>query len=100
IGADGVHSRIREAAFGPVTARFTHALAWRGLVPMERLAPHHRRAVVATWVGPTAHCTVYPVRWDGGELMTFSGQVEHSQWEAESWSQQGDIEECLKDFSG
>lgn len=100
IGADGVHSRVRETAFGQVAARYTNALAWRGLVPMERLPAHHRKRVVSTWVGPTAHCTVYPVKWNGGELMTFSGQVEHSDWQAESWSEKGTIEECLKDFAG
>lgn len=100
VGADGVHSKIREAAFGAVAGHYTNALAWRGLVPMERLRPHHRRWTVATWVGPLAHCTVYPVRWDERELMTFSGQVEHADWQAESWSQTGTIDECLRDFAG
>jgi salicylate hydroxylase len=100
IGADGLHSKIRETLYGPLEGRFTHALAWRGLVPMERLGAHHRRPRVATWVGPTAHVTVYPVRWRDSELLTFSGQVERSDWTLESWSEKGSVEECLADFTG
>ena len=100
IGADGLHSKVRETAFGPISGRFTGALAWRGLVPIERLKPHHRAPRVSTWVGPTAHVTVYPVRWRDSELLTFSGQVERSDWTLESWSEKGSVEECLRDFAG
>ena len=30
IGADGLHSKIREKAYGQIPGRFTNALAWRG----------------------------------------------------------------------
>jgi salicylate hydroxylase len=100
IGADGLNSRIREVAFGPMAGQFTQALAWRGLVPMDRLAPHHRVPRVSTWVGPTAHVTVYPVRWRDSELLTFSGQVERGDWAHESWSEKGSVDECLNDFKG
>lgn len=100
VGADGLHSKIREVAFGPMQGRFTNALAWRGLVPMERLSAHQRGPFVNTWVGPTAHVTVYPVRWRDTELLTFSGQVERGDWTLESWSERGSVEECLNDFKG
>lgn len=100
IGADGLNSKIRETMMGPMPGRFTNALAWRGLVPMERLKPHQRGPRVSTWVGPTAHVTVYPVRWRGSELLTFSGQVERSDWTLESWSEKGSTDECLNDFAG
>lgn len=100
IGADGLHSKVRETMFGAMPGRFTKALAWRGLVPMERLKPHHRNPTVATWVGPTAHVSAYPARWQDQDLMTFSGQVERSDWELESWNEKGTVEECLKDFAG
>ena len=100
IGADGLNSKVREGLFGPMQGRFTNALAWRGLVPMERLGAHQRRPVVSTWVGPTAHVTVYPVRWRDSELLTFSGQVERGDWTLESWSEKGSVEDCLNDFKG
>src|SRR5213593_1883850 len=43
IGADGVHSRIRQALFGPDRPEFTGVIAWRGIVPMDRLPQHMAR---------------------------------------------------------
>jgi salicylate hydroxylase len=40
IGADGVHSKVRQQIFGQGSARFTGIMAWRGLVPMGRSPPH------------------------------------------------------------
>ena len=40
--AERIGKSVRETAFGPISGRFTGALAWRGLVPIERLKPHHR----------------------------------------------------------
>lgn len=100
IGADGIHSKIREQSFGQVQSRYTDALAWRGLVPVDRLSPHQAKHAVHTWVGPLAHITVYPVRWQDTSLLTFSAQVEHSDWQLESWSTKGDPKDCLKDFEG
>ncbi len=100
VGADGHHSKIRETLFGLIPGRFTNALAWRGLVPMERLSDRHRAFIATTWVGPTAHVTVYPARIKGQDLMTFSGQVERSDWTLESWHEKGSVEECVRDFAG
>lgn len=100
IGADGAHSKVRHALIGNIESQYTNAIAWRGLVPVDRLEPHQREPVVSTWIGPTAHVTAYPVRWQNTELMTFSGQVDHTDWLLESWSEKGSVEECLKDFDG
>ncbi|MSP96238.1 MAG: 2-polyprenyl-6-methoxyphenol hydroxylase [Betaproteobacteria bacterium] len=100
VGADGLHSKIREKAFGETPGRFTNALAWRGFVPMDRLKPHHQALTATTWVGPTAHVTAYPARWADQDLMTFSGQVERSDWRLESWSEKGSVAECVNDFAG
>jgi salicylate hydroxylase len=32
--------------------------------------------------------------------MTFSGQVERSDWQLESWNETGTVAECVKDFAG
>lgn len=98
IGADGAHSKIRQQILGVVPSHYTNAIAWRGLVPVDRLLPRQREHVVSTWIGPRAHVTAYPVRWQNTELMTFSGQVEHTDWLLESWSEKGSVEDCLKDF--
>ncbi len=48
IGADGIHSKVRVCLFGPSKPVFTGCIAWRGLIPMDRLPPIWPR-----WWGPT-----------------------------------------------
>ncbi|MBN9564101.1 MAG: FAD-dependent monooxygenase [Alphaproteobacteria bacterium] len=98
IGADGVHSAIREALFGRGPAEFTGLMAWRGLVPMDSLPPHLRRPVGTNWMGPGSHVVTYPVR--RGELLNFVGVVERDDWRVESWTERGTREECAADFAG
>lgn len=98
IGADGVHSRIRNVLFGEMAAHFTGLLAWRGLVPMERLPERMRRPVGTNWVGPGGHVVHYPVR--SGTLFNFVGMVERGDWLVESWTERGTVEEALNDFKG
>ncbi|MFZ6645874.1 FAD-dependent monooxygenase [Undibacterium sp. TJN25] len=98
IGADGVHSRTREALFGPDAPRFSGIMAWRGVVRAADLPVHMREPYGSNWVGPGAHVIQYPLR--AGELVNFVGAVESSGWEVESWSERGTHEECLKDFTG
>ncbi|KAF7596505.1 hypothetical protein BBP40_001377 [Aspergillus hancockii] len=68
IGCDGVKSRVRKFLFGAdhdaSYAQYTHKVAYRGLVPLDRAI-----AVLGEWktnnfhhhVGPGAHLTHYPV---------------------------------------
>jgi 2-polyprenyl-6-methoxyphenol hydroxylase-like FAD-dependent oxidoreductase len=98
VGADGVHSRIREALFGEDRPKFTGLMAWRATVPMQRLPSHMNRLVGTNWVGPGRHVVHYPVH--GGELMNFVGIVERGDWRVESWTTKGTAGECAADFAG
>ena len=98
IGADGVHSNIRQALFGADQPEFTGLMAWRGVIPMEKLPEHLRRPVGTNWVGPGGHIVHYPLR--AGQLMNFVGVRERGDWQVESWSVRGTREECLADFAG
>lgn len=98
IGADGVHSRIRTALWGESKAVFSGMMAWRGVIPMERLPAHMTRSVATNWVGPGAHVVCYPLRT--GKLMNFVATVGRSDWRVESWSAEGSREECQADFVG
>ena len=98
IGADGVHSRIREALVGPDRPNFTGFVAWRGTISMEKLPVRMRRLVGTNWIGPGSHVVHYPVH--RGEYMNFIGCVERDDWQVESWTAQGTREECHADFMG
>ena len=98
IGADGVHSKIRAQLWGADAPRFTGCMAWRGIVPMDRLPPRLARIVGTNWIGPGGHVVHYPLH--GGEVMNFVGVVERDDWQVESWSVRGTHAECLGDFAG
>src|SRR5919204_2940567 len=98
VGADGVHSRIRQSLFGADRPEFTGVIAWRGVVPMERLPAHMVRMVGSNWVGPGGHIVHYPLR--AGRLMNFVGALERSDWKIESWTARGTTEELAADYRG
>lgn len=98
IGADGVHSRIRQAVLGSDRPEFTGTIAWRGVVPMERLPRHMARMVGSNWVGPGGHIVHYPLR--AGKVMNFVGVLERSDWRIESWTARGTTEELASDYRG
>jgi salicylate hydroxylase len=98
LGADGVHSRIRQGLFGPDRPQFTGIIAWRGIVPMESLPRHMARMVGINWIGPGGHVVHYPLR--AGRVMNFVGALERADWQVESWSARGTTAELATDFKG
>jgi salicylate hydroxylase len=96
VGADGVQSRVRLAVFGADRPEFTGIVAWRVLVPRERVPAGIRMNVGTNWVGPGGHCVHYPVR--GGALLNFVGLLERDDWRVESWNVQGTQDEFVNDF--
>ena len=98
IGADGIHSRVRAELFGADKPQFTGAVAWRGLVPMEKLPERLQQMQGVNWLGPHGHVLHYPVR--RGEIMNFISFVERDDWQVESWVTQGTKDELANDFRG
>jgi salicylate hydroxylase len=97
VGADGVHSRIRRELFGEGRATFTGFMAWRAVVPIERVPLRLREQYFTAWIGPSSQIVTYPLRQ--GKLMNFAATVERDDWLIESWSQPGTMEECRHDFA-
>ena len=98
IGADGIHSKIRESLFGPDRPEFTGVVAWRAVVPMQSLPPHIAQMIGTNWLGPKGHVLHYPIR--RGELMNFISLVERDDWQVESWTVAGTTRELADDYAG
>ena len=98
VGADGIHSTVREQLFGAQPPAFTGNVAWRALVPAERLPDGLIAPVAAVWWGPRRHFVHYPVR--RRNLVNCVCVVEKTGWEVESWTQRGDWDELKADFAG
>jgi salicylate hydroxylase len=98
IGADGIHSKVRATLFGADKPTFTGYVAWRGLVPMDKLPARLAQMQGTNWLGPHGHVLHYPVR--RGEIMNFITFVERDDWRIESWVTQGTSDELANDFRG
>lgn len=102
IGADGIHSPIRETMLGPQAPVFTGNVAWRAVVPIDKLGDLPPRPTACAWMGAGKHCVTYRLR--RGELANLVAVVERDNWTAESrsesWVERGTHEEALADFQG
>jgi salicylate hydroxylase len=106
VGADGIHSAVRNALFGADAPRFTGQMAWRCIVPIEcvppRVGPDRSVAIdpaeYVGWLGPNGHVICYPIR--GGALCNiFAGHVT-DEWLDESWSVPSSLQELLDGYAG
>ena len=98
IGADGIHSTVREALLGAESPRFSGSTAYRGLVPVERLAHLHLPRQGYSWLGPARHFVHYYVAT--GRLLNFVAVCPAGAWRLESWSARGRVEDALAEFAG
>jgi salicylate hydroxylase len=99
VGADGIHSTIRALLLGPESPRFSGSLAYRGLVPAERLAHLRLPRYSNGWLGPERHFVHYYVG-AGARLMNFVAIVPARDWRVESWSATGEVADALAEFDG
>ena len=97
IGADGIRSVMRAQMLGPDAPQFTGNMAWRAVVPAERLGELVPNPTACAWFGPNRHAVTYRLGAQG-QLVNFVGVVEQESWQEEGWSLQGDKAEALRDF--
>ena len=98
IGADGIHSTVRALLFGEEEPNFAGCVAYRGLVPADRIADLGLERGNQSWLGPGGHLVHYFV--SGGRLLNFVGWTEHDTWNREDWTDQATIERALAAFAG
>jgi len=98
VGADGIHSAVRESIFGAQAPRFTGTVCWRGLVPYDRFAAGRISKDLTLYMGPKRHLIHYMVR--RGELLNFVAHVETDSWTGDSWTEECDRSEVMDTFAG
>jgi 2-polyprenyl-6-methoxyphenol hydroxylase-like FAD-dependent oxidoreductase len=98
VGADGINSMVRRALLGEEAPRFAGCVAYRGLVPTERLADLGLETGSQSWVGPGGHLVHYFV--SRGRLLNFVGWTEHDTWNREDWTDRATIARALAAFEG
>src|SRR5438309_1812582 len=98
VGADGIHSAVRAILFGEEAPQFAGCVAYRGLVPVERIADLGLELGSQSWVGPGAHLVHYFV--SRGRLLNFVGWTEHDKWNREDWTDRATVARALAAFEG
>jgi len=98
IGADGIHSVVRDSLYGTADASFANLLVWRALIPADRMPAGVFEERGNYWVGPGRSIVSYWVR--PGEMYSFLASVPVTEVHRESWAQSGDVSELLKSFEG
>lgn len=98
VGADGIKSIIRQHVVDAAPPEFTGQVAWRLIIPTERIPEALRPPVVSSiWCGPKNHAVMYYMR--AGKLLNFVGCVERPM-EEESWTVRKPWSELDEDYAG
>ena len=84
IGADGLKSVVRGQIVGDGQATYTGDVAWRIVVPTERLPPNLFAPVMSLFMAPGGQVVCYYLR--GGRLLNFVCIVETDEISEESWT--------------
>ena len=98
VGADGIHSVVRESLFGAAAPHFTGCICWRGMAPAEAVPRDIDTTDGAMWMGPHGHVVHYPVR--RGELLNIVAHVDSNAWTEESWTRECDVSEPITTYAG
>ncbi len=98
IGADGLHSVVREAVVSTGPPAFSGICAYRSLVPADRAPGFARRPVQTLWLGPGRHLVHYPI--SAGRLVNVVALTPAGDWTIESWTAEGSVEDLRAAFAG
>ena len=98
VGADGVHSVVRDLLFGVSPVNFTGRIAYRTTYPATLLGGE-RIDDCTKWWGEDRHIVIYYVKPDRSEIYFVTSQPEPD-FRIESWSAKGDVGELRIAFEG
>lgn len=98
VGADGIHSRVRETILGPEEPRFTGRVAYRTTYPAARLGGLIVDDLTKWW-GSDRHIVIYYVS-PRREEVYFVTSTPEPDFEVESWSAKGDLKKLGDAYAG
>jgi len=98
IGADGIHSVVREKIFKPDPPRASGFLSWRGVVDTDDIADLEIPVSAYIDMGPSLSFVYYYV--SGGRKLNWLATAPTNGLTRESWSQTASKEEILSAFKG
>lgn len=93
LGADGIHSVVRAALWGPDAPEFTGLVSWRGTFARDKAGDLPDLDAFTKWWGPTAdrQIVTFPLT-HGTEIFVFATHRQEG-WAEEGWTLPGDVDE-------
>ncbi|MEQ8410816.1 MAG: FAD-dependent monooxygenase [Erythrobacter sp.] len=98
IAADGLRSGVRERLFDSSEPRFSGHVAWRALIPADRLPARASEPASINHIGPGRNLVTYPVR--GRQLVNMVALTRSDEWAEESWNARARPAELAALFEG
>ncbi|WP_296389883.1 FAD-dependent monooxygenase [Williamsia sp.] len=98
IGADGIHSHIQGMVSEPADPVSEGVMAYRALIPTDRLDGVVDMSICAMWLGPQRSFLTYPV--SDGALLNVVAFAPTNLDVIESWTAPGDVNELADTYAG
>ena len=101
IGADGIHSIVREIVVGPDEPIHKGRIAYRSVFPTTLLNGRDVGPSRTKWWGVDRHIVIYYTTASRSEIYFVTSVPEPAEWlTRESWSAKGDVKEMRKAYEG
>ena len=98
VGADGIHSVVRNGLFGPESPEFTGLVSYRSVVPRAKLSIPNLDAFTKWW-GPTPDVQIVTFPLNRGEETFVFATTPQDDWREESWTLKGDVDELRRVYA-
>ena len=101
VGADGVHSIVRDIIVGPDGPIHRGRIAYRAIFPSALMGGVDVGPSRTKWWGLDRHIVIYYTKPDRSEIYLITSVPEPAEWlTRESWSTTGDVRELRRAYEG
>jgi len=101
VGADGVHSVVRDLVVGPDAPIHRGRIAYRAVFPSALMNGFDIGCSRTKWWGRDRHIVIYYTTADRSEVYFVTSVPEPAEWMTrESWSAKGDVKELRAAYEG
>jgi 2-polyprenyl-6-methoxyphenol hydroxylase-like FAD-dependent oxidoreductase len=101
IGADGIHSLVRDLIVGPDMPIHKGRIAYRAIFPSALMGGVDVGPSRTKWWGVDRHIVIYYTKPDRSEIYLITSVPEPAEWMTrESWSTTGDVDELRNAYEG
>ena len=101
VGADGVHSVVRDLIVGPDAPIHKGRIAYRAVFPAALMNGFDIGRSRTKWWGPDRHIVIYYTTAARSEVYFVTSVPEPAEWMTrESWSAKGDVKELRAAYDG